>query len=174
MNQSPSLSVAAAASTLLYQKNYGPIESEDDDDEDETEFVDDDPNYDDDIPHDDIYDPNDDDNLSEVIVAVDGKNDKVADIFELEGLHYSDDEAFLVDDNDSDSDDTCTSFPKDSNPKFINGPQKPDYSNMTESEAAAAKKKFDKERKAWTDKERLKCAKIVKSKSSSSSLFTGH
>ena len=202
-SQSPSNSVAAAASTLLYQRNYGPGDGlttasppstqrselwfrkdrysyqnnykgngggdDGEDDNDDDIELDEDEEYDDNAPD----SADDDDSSSSVIVVGGCKSIEVNAKLDLDGLYYSEDEAYLFNDIESE-DDTRTSFPKDTNPKFIDGPQKPDVSSMSASEGAAVLKVWSKSRKAHTDKERLKRVKLVKSNNSSFKLLTGH
>ena len=82
------------------------------------------------------------------IIETVGTSNKNDDNCMLDGPVYLDDEAFLFDNSNNSGDIARTTFPKDSNSKFISGPQKPDVSNMGESEAAAVLK-------AYKDKERL-------------------
>jgi hypothetical protein len=98
---------------------------------------------------------------------------KVDECFAPEGLVYSDDEAYLF---EVESDDEFrTSFPKDVVRKNIipGGPTKPDLRNMTETAAKIVLKAYAKERKAYTDKQRFARVKAVQSVSLSSG-FSGH
>ena len=178
ITKSPTNSVAAAASTLIYQKNYvdsnsgtlggngGKSElydnalevnsSESSEDSEENECNANGSKEDDSSFH---LEENESDEASGAKVA--------------QGLVYSDDEAYLFEVESEDE--TRTSFPKDLVSKNIipGGPTKPDVRNMPEATAKNVLKAYSKERKAYTDKQRFARAKAVKSDSNLSG-YSGH
>ncbi len=85
------------------------------------------------------------------------------------GFEYLDDEDIIID-IDSDEDELMLSFPRDKSRKNIvpGGPQKPDVSMCTESEAKVLLQCYAKARKAYTDKQGIACVKSNKSQSKSS------
>jgi hypothetical protein len=89
------------------------------------------------------------------------------------GLEYSDDDDILID-IDSDEEELRSSFSRDKSRKNIGpgGPEKPDVSMCTESEGKVLLQRYAKARKAYTDKQRTAHVKGDKSLSKSSS-FTG-
>lgn len=145
----------------MYQKTYGSSnDNQDEDDDSESVSV--------------VDVSSGDEDYSDAIDNEGGKGGKNDDDdYKLDGLFYSDDEAFLFENLGDSEDETRTSFPKDTDRRYISGPQKPDVSFMTESEGAAVLRAYTKKRKAHTDKERLHRAKLVKSKTNTSKLFTG-
>ena len=161
--KSPTNSVAAAASTLIYQKNY-----------DVDSFYEDSDAYESDAngSKDDESDANDGSKEDESGAA---SGAKVDERFAPAGLVYSDDEAYLFEVESSD-DEFRTSFPKDLVRKNIiqGGPTKPDVTNMSEAEAKIVLKAYAKERKAYTDKQRLARVKAVQSISLCLSGYSGH
>jgi hypothetical protein len=90
-----------------------------------------------------------------------------------EGLVYSDDEAYLFEVESEDE--TRTSFPKDvvSKKLILCGPTKPDVRNMTKATAEIVLKAYAKERKAYPDKQRFARVKAVTSVSHLSG-YSGH
>ena len=85
----------------------------------------------------------------------------------------SDDDNDILVDTDSE-DELRSSFPRDYARKNIvpGGPPKPDVSNLSESEAMVVMKRYNKERKAYTDKQRTLRCKVSKSVKISST-FSG-
>ena len=179
ITKSPTNSVAAAASTLIYQKNYVDSNSgtsggngrktsglydnvlevnssESSEDSEENECNADGSKEDDSSFH---LEENESDAASGAKVA--------------QGLVYSDDEAYLFEVEAKDE--TRTSFPKDLGSKNIipGGPTKPDVRNMSEATAKNVLKAYSKERKAYTDKQRFARAKAAKSVSHLS-VYSGH
>jgi hypothetical protein len=171
ITKSPTHSVAAAASILIYQKNYvdgnsggkgGRTElfdvlelnasaSTNSEDSEENECnangsKEDDSSF------------NLEGNESDAASGVE-KHKLVAP----EGLVYSDDEAYLFEVESEDE--TRTSFPKGVVCKNVipGGPTKPDVRNMSEAEAWIVLKAYAKERKAYTNKQRFSRLKAVKS-----------
>ena len=85
----------------------------------------------------------------------------------------SDDDNDILVDTDSE-DELRSSFPRDYARKNIvpGGPPKPDVSNLSESEAMVVMKRYNKDRKAYTDKQRTLRCKVSKSVKISST-FSG-
>ncbi len=181
-HKSPTHSVSAAASTLIYQKNYvdgnsggrgGSTELNDvlevnasvstsSEDSEENECNANGSKEDDSSFH---LEENESDAASGV-----EKHKLVAPL----GLVYSDhDEAYLFEVESEDE--TQTSFPKDVVRKNVipGGPTKPDVRNMSEAKARIVLKVYAKERKAYTDKQHSSRVKAVKSVSHTSE-YLGH
>jgi hypothetical protein len=71
-------------------------------------------------------------------------------------MEFSDDDNDILLDVDSEEDDLLrSSFPRDISKKnrVLGGPQKPDLSNCTKSEAQVLMKRYSAARKAFTDKQ---------------------
>jgi hypothetical protein len=160
ITKSPTHSVAAAASALIYQKNYGDNNSGGKGAR--TKLY-------------DVFEADEDDSSFHL---EENESDAASGTEEHElvapaGLVYSDDEAYLFEVESEDE--TRTSFPKDVVHKNVipGGPTKPDVRNMSEDEAGIVLKAYAKERKAYTDKQRLSRVKAVESVSHTSE-YSGH
>ena len=82
------------------------------------------------------------------------------------GVDFSDDDNDILLDVDSEEDDLLrSSFPRDTSKKnrVLGGPQKPDLSHCTKSEAQVLVKRYSAARKAFTDKRQLLWVKADKS-----------
>ncbi len=172
ITKSPTNSVAAAASTLIYQKNYvdgnsggkgGRTELYDSEDLDENEGNASGSKEDDSSFH---LDENEND-------AASGVEDDLVVHEGLEGLVYSDDEAYLFEVESEDE--FRTSFPKDiaRKNKIPGGPPKPDVRGMYKPKAEITLMAYAKERKAYNDKQRCARVKAVQSVSHLSG-YSGH
>ena len=177
--KSPTNSVAAAASTLIYQKNYGDsnsgtsggnggktselydnvleVNSSSSEDSEDNECNANGSKEDDSSFH-----------LEE------SESDAASCAKVPQGLVYSDDEAYLFEVESEDE--TRTSFPKDLVTKNIipGGPTKPDVRNMSDDAAKNVLKAYSKARKAYTDKQRFARAKAVNTVSNLLSGYSGH
>jgi hypothetical protein len=177
VTKSPTNSVAAAASTSIYQKNYvdgnsghsggkgGNSELYDNVLEVNSSSSNSDENEcnangskEDDSSFNCL-----EENESDAASGAKASGAKVDERFAPEGLVYSEDEAYLFEDESEDE--TRTSFPKDVVRKNIipGGPTKPDVRNMNEATAKTVLKAYAKERKAYTDKQRFARVKAVQS-----------
>jgi len=158
--KSPTNSVAATASTLIYQKNY--VDGNSGGKGGRTELY-------------DVYEvnssasTNSEDSEENECNASGSKEDDSSfhleenesdaasgaeedELVVPEGLVYSDDEGYLF---EVESEDETRSFPKDVICKNVipGGPTKPDVRGMTKAEAEIVLKAYAKERKAYTNKQ---------------------
>jgi len=187
ITKSPTNSVAAAASTLIYQKNYvdsnsgtlggngGKSElydnalevdsSESSEDSEGNESSEDSEGNE--------FNANGSKEDDSSFHLEENELDEASCAKVTQGLVYSDDEAYLFEVESEDE--TRSSFPKDLGCKNIipGGPTKPDVRNMSEATARKVLKAYSKARKAYTDKQRFERAKSVKSDSNLSG-YSGH
>ncbi len=93
------------------------------------------------------------------------------------GVEFSDNDDDILIDVDSEVEDLLrSSFPRDKSKKNLvpGGPQKPDLTNCaTDSEARVLMNQYNKERKAYTDKQRVLRVKADKSRAKASSSSSG-
>ncbi len=167
--------IAAAASTLIYQLQYGKDNTANESKyeyELESEYGKDKTvnklkyEYDSELARDECDDDSGSSDASEC-------NELETSKYVPHGLEYSDDDNILID-IDSDEEALRSSFPRDKSRKNMvpGGPKKPDISMCTESKGKVLLQHYAKARKAYTDKQQTAHVKSDKSLSKSS-VFTG-
>jgi hypothetical protein len=146
--------IAAAASTLIYQLQYGKDETVNES-KYEYELIGD--------------ECDDDSGSSDALECKESETSK----YVPHGLEYLDNNNILID-IDSDEEELRSSFPREKSRKNMvpGGPEKPDVSMCTESKGMVLLQRYAKARKAYTDNRQTAHVKSDKSLSKSSS-FTG-